>query len=232
VELISQNLSFRYPWADRVELPTKISATEMKSAADEADPEAAALLPAEEFDFRRIDLEGAALTAAQRGTATHSFLQYVDLARCADRSGLESELQRLENCGYLTSQEAASVNITRLEQFFAGELGQRLRSSKKLLREFRFTLMVDAFDPYSPPRQEEMLLQGVVDCLIIEPDGVTILDYKTDRISEKDVPLRAGRYAGQLRAYAKSIERILSLPVKQRILYFLYPGKSCILPND
>ena len=234
MSLIAENLRFRYPWADRVEMPTKIAATELKGADDDTDSEAASLIPAQpDFTFRIPEPDGKTkLSAAQRGSATHTFLQFVDFARTGSAGELKDELQRVRGLGQLSDEEAVAVSIPALERFFQSGTGERLRRCGRVLREFRFTLLVDADDNFSPPGDEEMLLQGVVDCLMIEPDGITILDYKTDRVSAEAVPARAARYAGQLRAYAKSAERIFALPVKERIVHFLVPGVSHILPND
>ena len=51
-----------------------------------------------------------------------------------------------------------------------------------------------------------------------------IVDYKTDRIGLDAVPERTAYYASQLRAYASAMERILGLPAKERLLFFLHGG--------
>ena len=66
--------------------------------------------------------------------------------------------------------------------------------------------------------------QGVVDCFFVENGGVTVLDYKTDRLTAAEAPARAERYRGQLRAYARALGRILGLPVRRCALWFLRPG--------
>ena len=73
---------------------------------------------------------------------------------------------------------------------------------------------------------EELLLQGVVDCCLIEPDGAVIVDYKTDRIAPEAAPERAKRYAAQLETYAWAVLRITGLAVKAKIVYFLQPGEA------
>ncbi len=64
-----------------VALPSKVTATELKSLP-EPDPESAELMPAPSRPFRMPDLAGVerSLTAAERGTATHLALRYIDLA--------------------------------------------------------------------------------------------------------------------------------------------------------
>ena len=67
------------------------------------------------------------------------------------------------------------------------------------------------------------MLQGVVDCFVIEPDGITILDFKTDRRPDPE------RYRPQLQAYGEALSRIYRMPVKAQILYFLTVDKEIYL---
>lgn len=229
---LREKLAYRYPHAHCVEKPTKITATEMKSAfgSESLDDEAAPLVEREpEFDFRRPDFSGERkLSATEKGSAAHSFMQHLDFGKTGSGEALRAELERFTAAGHLTPEEAAAVDIAAVERFFASPLGQRLRSCEKVYREFRFTLLVEA--PDAPG--EEMLLQGIVDCLMVEKEGITIIDYKTDRVHGEAIAKRAAMYAGQLRAYAESAQRIFSLPVTERWLHFLVPGESVKLPND
>lgn len=76
-----------------------------------------------------------------------------------------------------------------------------------------------------------MLLQGVEDAWFETPDGLVIVDYKTDRIRPDAVPERTAYYAAQLRAYAGAMARITGRPVCRRTLYFLHCGCSADVPE-
>ena len=67
---------------------------------------------------------------------------------------------------------------------------------------------------------EKILLQGVVDCAIIEPDGITVLDYKTDYVTEETLGTVVEQYTPQVRAYGKALSRIYKMPIKTMFLYF------------
>ena len=73
---------------------------------------------------------------------------------------------------------------------------------------------------------EEILLQGVADCCVLEPDGISIIDYKTDRVSAGRAAARAEEYRPQLDAYAWALSRVAERPVKRRIVYFLSCGEA------
>ena len=112
------------------------------------------------------------------------------------------------------------VNAEHIARFFATELGQRLRVSKNALREFKFSILDDGenFDPVL--KGEKILLQGVVDCALIEEDGITVLDFKTDAVREEKLQEKVLHYRPQVLAYADALQRIYRKPIKEAYLYF------------
>ena len=70
--------------------------------------------------------------------------------------------------------------------------------------------------------EDEILLQGVVDCCIEEHGELTVIDYKTDYVNQKTLHARAALYTPQLRAYASAMERITGKPVRQGILAYKF----------
>ena len=95
-------------------------------------------------------------------------------------------------------------------------------------REFKFSMLVPAADYYpNAEAGEEVLLQGVVDCWFVEEDGtVTVLDFKTDRVSEATVEQRAQEYRPQLEAYSRALSQALELPVGRCTLWFFSLGEE------
>jgi ATP-dependent helicase/nuclease subunit A len=76
-------------------------------------------------------------------------------------------------------------------------------------------------DPYDKDLENEsVLLQGVVDCAIMEEKGITILDFKTDYVTEETVIQAAMRYAPQVNAYAGALSRIFEKEIVGKALYF------------
>ena len=70
------------------------------------------------------------------------------------------------------------------------------------------------------------MLQGVTDCCLLEPDGITVIDFKTDRVTQATQEQSAIYYKGQLDAYAKALEEIFHKPVREKILYFFATGQA------
>ena len=64
------------------------------------------------------------------------------------------------------------------------------------------------------------LIQGIIDVFWIEDDGITVLDYKTDRVGTAQELI--DRYATQLKLYADALERVFAtrkLKVKEILIY-------------
>ena len=219
-------LAWRYPHSGAETLPSKLTATELKSLA-EPDAESAELLPRAARTFRRPDIALAArrLTAAERGTATHLALRYLELGALTTPEAAREAVDRLAAAGKLSAREAAAVDAAGLCRFALSPLGRRITAAPRVLREFPFALLCPAERFFPGAEGEELLLQGVVDCCLIEPDGAVIVDYKTDRIAPEAAPERAKRYAAQLETYAWAVSRITGLAVKAKIVYFLQPGE-------
>ena len=154
-------------------------------------------------------------------------LKHMDLRRASDERAVRAELERLSACGILTRAQAQEADVRAVTRFGASALCQRLLSAQEMRREFRFTLLAEAADYFDAPAGERLLLQGVVDCFIVEDGRITVIDYKTDRVSADEAAARAQVYAAQLGAYAAALERIRKLPVHRKLVYFLTPGICC-----
>ena len=219
-------LEFTYPYGRETRLPAKITATQLKGRAlDEEIAENAAhtpyLRPLSQPKFRR---ESRGLTPAERGTATHLVLQYLDFGSRDAAAQTEAMAER----ALLTPEQAAAVDVPALERFLASPLAEEIRGGKNVLREYRFTLLMEAraYDPQAAA-EDAMLLQGVVDCCFETEAGLTVVDFKTDRVeTAAEVRARAEYYRPQLEAYSRALEQVLERPVARRALYFLHPGTT------
>ena len=236
----TEALTWVYPHADAVSVPSKLTATSLARALPEqADAEPLPCLreavkePAEggRRGWSRPRFIGQrGLTPAERGTALHLAMQFCRYEAALTPEGAAAELRRLEAEAFLTPEQAACVDPRRLVRFFLSPLGQRIRRAGTLLREFRFSL------PVSPeaaaggalaaplPGGDSVLLQGVVDCCFAEDGAWVIVDFKTDALTAPGQAL--ARYAPQLSAYAHAVTRITGLPVRECVLYLFSSGET------
>ena len=229
---LAERLSWSYPYADCAAIPSKLTATQLKGREkdSEAAEHAVELRPAPvQAALRRPVFEGQRpLTPAQRGTALHMVMQYLNFDRTGSLSEIENEISRLVLGQYIAPQQGATVAPADILGFFQSDLGQRLRQSPQVEREFKFSLLAPAADYYKEAEPgEEVLLQGVVDCWFTEADGTaTVVDFKTDRVSEHTVENRAEDYRPQLDAYTRALSQAAGVTVKRRCLWFFSVGRA------
>jgi len=222
VEKLRQSLAFSYPYPAATVSPSKQTATGRKGR--DKDTEAAEDTPKTEAIPTSWRSPAAQRPAAgkQIGNAVHTLMQYILFEACTDEEGVVRELQRLIDQGYLTTEQAKWVSCRKIATFFASSLGQKLRSSANVLREFKFSILDDGagYDPALVG--EKVLLQGVVDCALVEEDGITVIDFKTDYVTEETVADRVRYYSPQVQTYAQALARIYQKPVKEAVLYFFH----------
>jgi len=219
-------MEYRYPYQRAALVPAKVTATQLKGRAlDEEIAENAAsapyIRPLTQPKFRQ---ESRGLTAAERGTATHLVLQYLDFADM----DVVGQVKHLRQRNLLTEEQAEAVNVFALERFLQSSLAGEIRAGSHVLREYRFTLLMDAqmYDP-AAPEGDSIMLQGVVDCCFETPEGLTVVDFKTDYVrTQQEMEQRAEHYRPQLEAYSLALEQVLEKRVVRRVLYFLYRGES------
>lgn len=215
VDKLRNALSFQYGYLDSVNTPSKQTATQMKGRFKDQEAAENTNQP-HMHSFRKAGFSVPVADAKEYGNAMHSVMQYIQYDACTDVDAISRELQRLVRAGYITQSSAELVDPQKIAALFATDLGRKLRSGIDLLREFKFSILVE-----SPAcTEDEVLLQGVVDCAILEPDGITVIDYKTDRVTELTVDDRAAYYVPQVKAYADALSRIYQKPIKSSYLYF------------
>jgi len=164
------------------------------------------------------------LTAAERGIALHLAMQFIDFSKCTGIAEISAQLKQLKEKGLLTDEQAQSIDLKKIENFLRSGTGKRLLGAKNIWREFKFSLLYPAERFYKGGGEDEIMLQGVIDCFFEEKDELVIVDFKTDYVEKEAAAEKAKQYALQLRTYSEALEKITKKRVKERIIYFLYPN--------
>ena len=228
--LLRAGLAFRYPHEAATHAPSKQTATQRKGR--EKDQEAAEFAAEEarqpERHWRKPAFVRAEADARAYGIAMHAAMQYLQYGRCADEAGVRAEIARLCAAGSLLPEQGEQINCGQIAAFFQTPIGKRLRAGESVLREFKFSILTDGGETDPALAGERVLLQGVVDCALLEADGITIVDFKTDRVTEETLLPTAERYRDQVAAYANALSRIYERPVKETLLYFF--RLNCFVP--
>ncbi len=219
LQRLKSALGFTYGHMAATMAPSKQTATQRKGRDKDAEAaEAAASLQPVARQWRGP--AAGSKTGIAVGNAYHGVMQYLDFSACGDGAAIDQELGRLVREKRITAQQRDMVSLAKLDAFFQSELGWRLRSGGEILREFKFSILDEGSHYGAELAGEQVLLQGVVDCALIEEDGITVLDFKTDRVTQETVMARAEAYRMQVRTYKDALERIWKKPVKTAYLYF------------
>ena len=243
-ERLKNDFSFEYEYASLKSVPSKLSVSKLyPNVLDDTDA-SFELFSDEDKDKKAripdvfLDTKKAHLDSAERGTATHLFLQFCSFEN-AKKNGVAAELSRLEEKKFLPTNAATLIYLDELERFFESELSDMVLNSKKIVREQRFNIEL-APDSFSSSKElvekmqgERLAVQGVIDLIIIdENDNITLIDYKTDRLSSAELSNYSLAYtrlnslhAVQLSYYAKAVELLFGKKCNRVAIYSTHAAK-------
>lgn len=214
VNLIKEKLSFNYDRKSLENIASKLTA----SSLDDIDSG---------FEFitssKPSFLNKGGLTAAQRGTAMHTFMQYCEYDKA--KLELDKEINRLVINGFLTQEQADALDKEKLNEFFNGKLAERMFCSDKIYREIKVSSFVNANRIYNVDYDDLIIVQGIADCVFEENGELVLVDYKTDSVKTENELLE--RYKKQIMFYKSAIAKTLNKKVKEAVLYSFELGKSC-----
>ncbi len=204
---IDARLSFERDTKELLIKPLKISVSEKKyeEMADDM-----GFKTPELYETPQFMRTGLPVTAAQIGTAMHTILEKIDINIRPEYQMLSNYVETLINKHFLTEVEAQHIDYNKIINYLTSDLAQRIRMAHAVYRETSFVLKMD--DQY---------VQGIIDLYLEEPDGLVLVDYKTDRIGIEAIDRIADRYRGQLAIYEQALTRLTGKKVKEKAIYFL-----------
>ena len=229
-ERLDAQIDYVYPFEDEGKMKLKFTVSELKkwaSLAEEAgeemyeEPVVVPLIP----EFLK---EEEILTGAPRGSAYHKLLELLDFTVDYDVENLIAAVQQLRQEGRLTDEMAECIRPKDILRFLGCRSGRRMADAArngKLYKEQPFVLSVDASEIYPEDCSgEKILVQGIIDVYFEEPDGLVVLDYKTDKVRTGN-ELKE-KYHAQLDYYAQALEQLTEKPVKEKIIYSFTLGEE------
>lgn len=211
--------------ADRTEIcPSDADGRELRLEETEQEDEFVPIVPA------FMQREEKVLQGAARGTAYHKILECLDFTRAESEEQVRAQIEALQEENKMSREEADSVRVRDLVWFAKGMLGQRMKKAYQngsLHTEQPFVMAVPASQIREDyPEQEKILVQGIIDAYFEEPDGLVIVDYKTDWAPDKNGQILVDRYRKQLLYYREALERLTGKRVKKMYLYSFSLGKA------
>lgn len=220
---VAERFSWRYPHACATVVPSKLSVTDVKRLRED---------PLEQDTAERLPvLAGAqpqekAFTAAERGSIVHYVLRHLDFQRADTVEMVREQIDGMVARELLRADEAAAVDAGWILRFCLSPLGQRVRKAAHLRREMPFLMRMpaSAVAPAYAGCEEELLVQGIIDCCFLEDGQWVLIDYKTDAV--RDIQRAAEGYREQIRLYREALSRLTGRLVREAYLYFLAVGEA------
>ena len=139
-----------------------------------------------------------ALPANIRGSVIHELLEQLDFSNPGVPSR-EHAARLIEAYGEPVRSEEVEDVVQMVSAFIGSTLCHRIAAAQSVKTELPFAFTLDAEDGDGPG----LLVNGFVDVYAVESDRVLIVDYKSDRLGERDpIELIESSYATQRLVYA------------------------------
>ena len=212
-EDISSILEYTYPYDNLKGVKSKYSVSEIKHSLSQEN-EIPCLIPSGPYvpslKTPAFLNSHKVFTSAQKGSIIHYVLQNLDF----NNGDISSQVSKMN----LTESEREAVDFEAIERFLSSPISERLKKAAFVYKEEPFTFRKNLSEITKDiSHNEEVLVQGIIDCYFMEDDYIVLLDYKTDRDITPEI-LRS-RYEIQLSIYAEALEKRYKLPVKEKLIY-------------
>lgn len=202
-------------------LPAKISVSEIKKIGFD---ELSGFKAPELVERPKFLIEEGKLTGAELGIIVHKFMQTCQLDGLNTNDGIAKELKDLESRGIFNEKEITNIKLDKVELFFSTVLGKRMLTANQVFREKSFVLKREI-----ESQDNNMLIQGIIDCYFIEDDGIVLIDYKTDYIEPNGENDFLDQYRGQIDVYKEAIEKITGMRVFESYLYSFSRNRAFLI---
>lgn len=191
--------------------------------------------------------KGNKIAGALRGTIYHLIFELFDYDIESDEENIKTFLDNLMEKGKISKDERDVIDVQDFLTFASTNLYERMKNAYKrgeLYREAQFVVgfssaEIDEFKRIAKaigdekrivfpeniePLGEMVLIQGIIDAYFIEDGKLVLVDYKTDRVQEKNELIN--HYFVQLELYKKAVEQITGKEVAEKIIYSVTLGEE------
>ena len=228
-----EDFSWVYPYKNEIYMPIKSTVTKIKEFSNRIDTD--------DIDFTKINEKKVGiekiepvfiqnneeLSKVHQGSVMHLFLKYVDLKNGNDLVSLK---ERLLKDNIISENEYKYIDIGKVEYFLNSKLGTEIKSCKIIEKEKPFCVKLNARDIFGSSKNEDILVQGIIDLYAIKNDDtILLLDYKTDFIRPNEEDILIKRYRKQLEIYKIALEKALGKKVTEVYIYSLCLNKCIML---
>lgn len=243
--LMTDKFSYRYPYENLKDLYTKTTVSELKKAGMQEETDFSFSLYEDEQIVPYLPAflkQEEAVSGSDRGSAFHKVMELFDFRLLTGKEDKESretlvrgELSRMLAEGKLQQAGYEAVSVSKIAAFLESNVAKRMAKAAsvgKLYKEQPFVLGLPA-DRLNEdfPKEETVLIQGIIDVFFEEEGRYVVVDYKTDAVEQAKELVR--RYQTQLDYYAEALEQLSGyrftgegIRVAEKIIYSFKLGEE------
>ena len=222
--VMSEKFAYEYPYGNLRDLYTKTTVSELKKAGMQEENDFSFPLYEEEQVIPYLPKflkQDETVSGSDRGSAFHKVMELFDFklltklddSACGktEREALvRTELERMRTEGKLSQVYYDAVSVSKIAAFLESNIAKRMAAAArtgKLYKEQPFVLGLSADRlNESFPKEETVLIQGIIDAFFEEKGSYVVVDYKTDAVDNAGELVR--RYQTQLDYYAEALEQL------------------------
>ena len=217
---IERRLNYKYKYDLAGKLPSNVSVSDLKRSLynnENDDVITVNIFSNKEVLKPKFLQEKRGLSASERGTIAHFIMQKLDLNKVNTKEEIDTQIYSMKDKNLLTEEEIKAVQKISFISFFKSNLGKRLlnafNTGKLVKRELPFyteisSLNIDSTLSEEVYGNENVRLQGIIDCIFEEEDKIILLDYKTDYVEHGKESEILDKYKIQIKYYKDAVEKI------------------------
>ena len=158
------------------------------------------------------------------GTAYHKVLEKIDFTNYGNdiKKSLLEDLDRLKEERIITEEILQNIDIAKIEKFINSDIACKIKDASKnnkIYKEQRFMAVLNKRDSeyLANIKDENIIIQGIVDLYFVDNDELYLIDYKTDHIKDKDALIN--RHKVQLDIYAAALSKSNGIDKVNKYIY-------------
>lgn len=209
---MQQNFAYEYPYLKETLMPLKTSITASLFSGENEDNKRAIKIEDDSEDKANTTL----------GTTAHKILELLDFTRLDD---FDVQVKEMINNNEIKEDDLKDLNLERLKRAVLCEEFKEFKD-KAIYKEKGFIMYMPANLITDTSLLTPILVQGVIDLLVLDNSGATIIDYK---YSKKDINSLRSHYKKQLDLYAYAVKEILNVNIVKKVLVNIFSGEKTVI---
>ena len=196
-------LDYQYPKVAATKLSSIQTPSQVKKRSYEKQLELGNVLPSSEYErvkqLEMLDFGQHKITAAEIGSATHSFMQYADFSR-PNLFDFQQTLDQMD----LLDEVKNKIDLPKILTLFDTDFGKVLVDNvERTTKEAPFSMLKT-----DEVAQEQYIVRGICDGFIKFEDKIILFDYKTDYFrNQAQIAEIKKNYEVQMELYADALRK-------------------------